>query len=72
MRGARAVTPGEARQTLGLTVAQMVRLCDVPRSTWNCWERGERKPDRAATALIALWIRLHEEESEAYQRLAKI
>lgn len=66
------MTPFEARQKLGLSVAEMARLLDVPRSTINCWLREERPPNRAAASLIALWVRLHDEEPDAYARLRKI
>ena len=69
------MTPYEARQKLGLSIAEMVRLLNVPRSTWNCWEGiggTTRKPDAAAVSLMALWVRLHDEEPAAYARLRKI
>ena len=66
------MSPAEARQSLGLTVAEMVRICDVPRSTWNCWERGEREPGRSAQRLLDVLLWLHEHEPEAYRRLDEI
>ena len=58
----------EARKSLGLNIAEMVRLCDVPRSTWDGWERGERAPDRAALRLLELLVWLHSGERAAYSR----
>ena len=66
------MTPLDTRQALGLTIAEMARLLDVPRSTWDCWERGERQPGRAAMSLMALWVRLKMEWPEVYEGLKKI
>jgi len=66
------MTASEARQKLGLSIAEMVRLMDVPRSSWNSWERGEREPDSAARRLMAVLVWLHDVEPAAYERLRKI
>lgn len=66
------MTPQEARQKLGLSIAEMAQVCGVHRQTWTKWERGEREPDKAAQRLIDVLVWLHEEEPAAYERLAKI
>lgn len=66
------MTPAEARQKLGLSIAEMARLMDVPRSSWNSWERGEREPDRAARRLMAVLVWMHDCEPSAYAMLRKI
>lgn len=66
------MTPGEAREHTGLTIAAMVRLMRVPRSTWNSWERGENSPDAAAARLIELVVWLYDNEPAVFARLAKI
>jgi len=65
-----AATVIKARKSLGLNIAEMVRLCDVPRSTWDGWERGERAPDRAALRLLEVLVLLHRDDRAAYRRFA--
>jgi DNA-binding transcriptional regulator YiaG len=62
------MTPLETRQHLGLNIAEMTRLLNVPRSTWNCWERGEREPDRAAKRLMEIVVLIHDTNPSIYQR----
>ena len=52
--------PKEARQTLGLSIAEMARAMGVHRQTWTKWERGERQPDNAAIQLMQLLCWLHD------------
>lgn len=66
------MTPQEARQKLGLSIAEMAQACGVHRQTWTKWERGEREPDKAAQRLIKVLVWLHDEEPATYERLAKI
>lgn len=53
------MTPTEARQKLGLSIAEMARAMGVHRQTWTKWERGERQPDKASLQLMQLlcWLR---------------
>jgi DNA-binding transcriptional regulator YiaG len=50
--------PKKIREELGLTQLQMSELMGIHRQTWIKWERGERKPGRAALRLMAvlLWL----------------
>jgi len=66
------MTPQEARQKLGLSIAEMAQACGVHRQTWTKWERGEREPDKAAQRLINVLVWLQDEEPAAYERLVKI
>ena len=54
------MTPAEVRKELGLSVEEMAQAMGVHRQTWVKWERGERKPDNAATRLMHLLCWLHE------------
>lgn len=54
------MTPAEARQKLGLSIAEMARAMGVHRDTWGKWERGAREPDNAAMRLMELLCWLHE------------
>lgn len=54
------MTPVQARQTLGLSIAEMARAMGVHRQTWTKWERDERQPDKAAAQLMRLLCWLHE------------
>ena len=49
-------TPKQARQRLGLSIAEMARRCGVHRNTWAKWEREERRPNAAARRLIEILL----------------
>lgn len=63
------MTFAEARQKLGLSIAEMAQACGVHRQTWTKWERGERSPDAAAVRLISLLVWLHDEDPELFKRI---
>lgn len=42
------------RARLGLTIADMCRALDIPRATYNHWERGERDMPAAAVTAVRL------------------
>ena len=51
------MTPAEARQDLGLSIAEMARTLGIHRQTWVKWERGEQSPPAVAlTAIRLLWF----------------
>lgn len=54
------MTPAEARQALGLSIAEMARAMGVHRQTWVKWEREERQPNDSAVQLMRLLVWLHE------------
>lgn len=54
------MTPGEARQTLGLSREEMAKAMGVHYETLAKWERGDRQPDNAAIRLMELLCWLHE------------
>lgn len=54
------MTPAEFRAKLGLSRLEMAHAMGVHNMTWSKWERGERKPDNAATQLMRLLCWMHE------------
>lgn len=65
------MTPVQARQTLGLSIAEMARAMGVHRQTWTKWERDERQPDKAAAQLMDLLCWLHEHRRPALAQWLK-
>lgn len=65
------MTPKETRSKLGISVAEMARAMGVHRDTWGKWERGERRPDNAATRLMGLLCWLHDNRGQTLAQWLK-
>lgn len=50
----------QARETLGLNIKEMAQALDVSRSTYNHWERGERRMTGASPQAVRLLMFVHE------------
>lgn len=52
------MTPAEARQELGLSIAEMARTLRIHRQTWAKWEREEQHPPAVAVTAMRLLVYL--------------
>ena len=50
--------PKAVRETLGVGVTEMARLCGIHYMTWSKWEKGEQRPPAIARRLfdVLLWL----------------
>jgi DNA-binding transcriptional regulator YiaG len=51
--------PKHVRETLGLSVTEMARLCGIHYMTWSKWEKGEQSPPAIARRMFDLLLWLH-------------
>jgi DNA-binding transcriptional regulator YiaG len=65
--------PKAVRETLGLNVTEMARICGIHYMTWSKWEKGKQSPPAVARRMLDLLLWLHEEGlfDKAMQDLAK-
>ena len=63
--------PKAVRETLGLTVTEMSRVCGIHYMTWSKWEKGEQRPPAIARRMfdLLLWLRREGLLEEAVQGL---
>ncbi len=50
------MTPLEARQELGLSIAEMARTLNIHRDTWGKWEREVQKPPAIAITAMRMLV----------------